>query len=144
MKTLWEKEKLLETSNFSFFNSVFYPFEELSAIFIKFEIVICKLFQFESVWNLSFGKGLKHQSIKKSTNQPTVRPKQQLTERSTHRSIHRDHDDDDSDDHDHHAHDYYDNDPNNNNNYHDSSINEDDDAKNKDDNKLELSLKVMN
>ena len=26
MKTLWEKEKLLVTSNFSFFHSVFYPF----------------------------------------------------------------------------------------------------------------------
>ena len=26
MKTLWEKEKLLETSNFSFSYSVFYPF----------------------------------------------------------------------------------------------------------------------
>ena len=32
--------------------------EELSAIFINFEIVICKLFQFGRVWNLSFGKGL--------------------------------------------------------------------------------------
>ena len=26
LKTLWEKEKLLVTSNFSFFHSVFYPF----------------------------------------------------------------------------------------------------------------------
>ena len=30
---------MLVTSNFSFFHSVFYPFEELSAIFIKNEIV---------------------------------------------------------------------------------------------------------
>ena len=37
----WEKEKLLVTSNFSFFLGVFYPFWELSAIFIKFEIVVC-------------------------------------------------------------------------------------------------------
>ena len=46
LKTLWEKEKLLVTSNFSFSNSVFYPFGERSAIFIKFEIVVSKLFQF--------------------------------------------------------------------------------------------------
>ena len=32
LKTLWEKEKLLVTSNFSFSNSVFYPFREHSAI----------------------------------------------------------------------------------------------------------------
>ena len=36
LKTLWEKEKLLVMSNFSFFHSVFYPFEKLSAIFNKF------------------------------------------------------------------------------------------------------------
>ena len=45
LKTLREKEKLLVTSNFSFSHSVFYPFGKLSAIFIKFEIVVCKLFQ---------------------------------------------------------------------------------------------------
>ena len=28
---------------------VFYPFVELSAIFVKFEIVVCKFFQFESL-----------------------------------------------------------------------------------------------
>ena len=31
---------------------------ELSAILIKFEIVVCKLFQFGRVSDLSFGKGL--------------------------------------------------------------------------------------
>ena len=36
LKTLWEKKKLLVTSNFSFSHSVFYLFEEISAIFIKF------------------------------------------------------------------------------------------------------------
>ena len=46
LKTLWEKEKLLVTSNFSFSRSVFYPFGELSTIFIRFEVVLCKL----SVW----------------------------------------------------------------------------------------------
>ena len=49
LKTLWEKEKLLVTSNFSFSRSVFYPFGELSAIFIKFKIAVCKLFQFDRV-----------------------------------------------------------------------------------------------
>ena len=34
MKTLWEKEKLLETSNFSFSHSVFYLFGELSDVFV--------------------------------------------------------------------------------------------------------------
>ena len=44
LKTLWQKEKLLVTSNFSFSQSVFNPFGLLSAIFIKFEIVVCKPF----------------------------------------------------------------------------------------------------
>ena len=44
-----EKEKLLIMSIISFSHSFFYPFEELSATFIKFEIVVCKLFQFERV-----------------------------------------------------------------------------------------------
>ena len=42
----WENEKLLITSNFSFSHCVFYQFGELSVIFVKFEIVVCKL----SVW----------------------------------------------------------------------------------------------
>ena len=46
LKTLWEKEKLLVTSNFSFSHSVFYSFQTLSAIFSKFEIVVRKHFQF--------------------------------------------------------------------------------------------------
>ena len=46
MKTLWEKEKLLVTSNFSFSQRVFYPFGEPSAIFIEIEIVVCKLGEF--------------------------------------------------------------------------------------------------
>ena len=56
LKTLWEKEKLFVTSNFSFSHRVFYPFLELTPIFIKFKIVLCKLFG--SVENVSFGKGL--------------------------------------------------------------------------------------
>ena len=38
LKTLWEKEILLVTSNFSSFHSVFYPYGKLSAIVIKSEI----------------------------------------------------------------------------------------------------------
>ena len=45
LKTLLEEEKLLVTSNFSFTHSVFYPFRELLAIFIKFKIIVCRLFQ---------------------------------------------------------------------------------------------------
>ena len=40
LKTLWEKEKSLLTSNFSFSHSVFNPFGNLSATFIKFKIVV--------------------------------------------------------------------------------------------------------
>ena len=58
LKTLREKEKLLVTSNFIFSHSVFYPFGELSAIFIKLKIVVCKLFQYGRVQNLLCGKGL--------------------------------------------------------------------------------------
>ena len=56
LKTLLEKEKLLIMRKFSFSHSVLNLFGELSAIFIKFEIVACKVFQFERVKNLSFGK----------------------------------------------------------------------------------------
>ena len=49
LKTLWENEKLLVMSNFSFSHIVFYPFRELSIILIEFEIVVCKPLQFGSV-----------------------------------------------------------------------------------------------
>ena len=49
LKTLWEKEKLLIMSNVSFSHSVFYPFRELSAIFINLN---CRL-QSLSVWKSS-------------------------------------------------------------------------------------------
>ena len=48
-KTLWEKEKLLVTINFSFSHSVFYPFEGLSTILINLKLVVCKIFQFGRV-----------------------------------------------------------------------------------------------
>ena len=40
LKTLWKKDKLLVRSNLSFSYSVFYPFGELSAIFIKSDIIV--------------------------------------------------------------------------------------------------------
>ena len=46
LKTLLEQKKLLVTSNFFFSHSVFYPFREPSALFIKFKIVVCKLSPF--------------------------------------------------------------------------------------------------
>ena len=60
LKALWEKEKLLVTSNFSFTHSVFYPYRELSGIFIKFKIVVSRQFQFGPVQNLLSGNGLNH------------------------------------------------------------------------------------
>ena len=65
LKTLWEKEKLLITSNFSFSYSVFHLFGEFSTISITFKIVVCKLFQFGRVQNLLFGKGFKVQDRSK-------------------------------------------------------------------------------
>ena len=43
------KGEIAGYKQFLLFPSVFYLFEELSAIFIKFEIVVCKLFQFVAV-----------------------------------------------------------------------------------------------
>ena len=44
-----EKEKLLETSNFSFSHSVLNPYGEIRAIFTKLEIVVCRFFLFGRV-----------------------------------------------------------------------------------------------
>ena len=62
-KTLWEKAKWRVTSNFSFFHSVFYTFWEISAIFIKLKIVLCKLFQFGKVQNLFSRKGFSREIV---------------------------------------------------------------------------------
>ena len=62
LKTLKEKEKLLVTSNFSFSHSVLNPFGELSTIFTKFEIIICKLFQFGRI-QIVFENGLNSRYI---------------------------------------------------------------------------------
>ena len=55
LKTQWEKDKFLVTSNFSFSHSVFYPFRKLSAIFAKFEIVVS--FSLEESKICHLGKG---------------------------------------------------------------------------------------
>ena len=43
------KGEIARNVQFLHFHSVFYSFGELSVIFIKVEIVVCKLFQFRSV-----------------------------------------------------------------------------------------------
>ena len=43
------KEEIARTSNFSFSPSVFYSFGDFSAVFIKLEIVVYKLFGFGRV-----------------------------------------------------------------------------------------------
>ena len=49
-KTLWVKEKLLVTSNFSFSHNVFYPFREFRRTFCHFHPILnCRL-QTLSVW----------------------------------------------------------------------------------------------
>ena len=58
METLWEKEKLLVTSNFSFSHSVFYPSDELSAFSIKFEMLSAKSVSLEESKTGRLGKGL--------------------------------------------------------------------------------------
>ena len=45
-KTLWEKEKLLVMSNFSFYHSVFYHFGELSAISLNLKLLSANSFSF--------------------------------------------------------------------------------------------------
>ena len=56
LKNTMEKNNLLVLTNSSFFYSVFYCFRELPAIFIKFQIVVCKPFHFKKTLNFLFGK----------------------------------------------------------------------------------------
>ena len=49
LKTLWEKEKMLVTSIFSFTHNVFYPSQNKFQFFIYIYFVICKSFQFGQV-----------------------------------------------------------------------------------------------
>ena len=57
LKTLREKEKLLVTSDFSFFQSVSTYLKNF-LVLLSFEIVVCKLFQFGRVQNLLLGEAL--------------------------------------------------------------------------------------
>ena len=57
LKTQWEKEKLVVTSNFSFVHNVSYPYGEFSADFVKFKIVVCKFFSLEESKICCLGKG---------------------------------------------------------------------------------------
>ena len=51
LKTLWEKEKMLVTSIFSFSNSVFYSIKEINHQLSNTEFTVCKCFQFGNVQN---------------------------------------------------------------------------------------------
>ena len=57
LETLWEKEKLLLMSNFSFSSSVVYSCGELSAVFIKHESVSANSFSLEESTSCRLGKG---------------------------------------------------------------------------------------
>ena len=57
LKTPWEKEKLLVTSNFSSSHSVFYPFEEPSGILLKFKFSSANSFSLEESKICRLGKG---------------------------------------------------------------------------------------
>ena len=57
-KNSWKRRNCFVTSNFSFTHSVFQPFGQLLAMFIKFQIFVCKHFYFfEESKNCRFGKG---------------------------------------------------------------------------------------
>ena len=51
LKTLWEKEKMLVTSIFSFFHNVFYPSQNKFHLCSHIYFVICKCFPLGPVWN---------------------------------------------------------------------------------------------
>ena len=57
LKTMWEKEKLLVTSNFSFSHGVFYSFGELSAILSKLKLSSANSFRLEESKICRLGKG---------------------------------------------------------------------------------------
>ena len=63
VQVFWDtvgKEEIARNEQFLFFPQCFLPFPRtVHHFFIKIKIVVCKPFQFWSVWNLSFGKRLK-------------------------------------------------------------------------------------
>ena len=54
-----EKGEIARNEQFLLFPQCFLPFGELSAIFIKVKIVVCKLFYFGKVYNLRKSLSLK-------------------------------------------------------------------------------------
>ena len=50
-KTLWEKEKMLVTSIFSFSQNVFYPVKDRYHYLNYINFVVCKCFQFGHIQN---------------------------------------------------------------------------------------------
>ena len=56
----WEKEKMLETSIFSFSHSVFYPIEDRNHPFNNIYFVICKCIQFGPRKNFVVWKRVNH------------------------------------------------------------------------------------
>ena len=63
LKTLWEKEKMLGTSIFSFSHNVFCPYQNKFQIYSRIYFVVCKFFQFGPVSSLLCGKELTRQQI---------------------------------------------------------------------------------
>ena len=57
LKTLWEKEKLLVTSNFSFSHNIFYPFGKSSAISSNSRLSSANSFSLEESKLCHLGKG---------------------------------------------------------------------------------------
>ena len=68
LKTTVGKGEIAQNEPFLLFPQCFLPIWKLDAIFIKFEIVLCSLFQFGRVKNLSFGKRLIHFTLADAIN----------------------------------------------------------------------------
>ena len=51
LKTLWEKEKMLVTSIFSFSHNVFYPIKDRNHHLSYIYFIVCKCFEFDDVHN---------------------------------------------------------------------------------------------
>ena len=58
LKTVWEKEKMLKTSIFSFFHNAFYPSKANFNFSVAFNLSSANPFNFDLSKNLSFGKDL--------------------------------------------------------------------------------------
>ena len=63
-KTLWEKEKMLVTSIFSFSHNVFYPYRNKLQILVTFMVKSANAFNLDKANFLGFGKGLRLVQVK--------------------------------------------------------------------------------